>query len=129
MNQIFGFRNLKKKLNPRRKHWIFESNFWLTKVKKLNLTINLSMYLGENPNLSIHPFCWGGNLNSSTLLKVVIQYPSSLEKMTLHVSTYIFGRGWFLWKGWPFIYTSIWEGTEILSIYIWKGMAIHLPIY
>ena len=54
------------------------------------------MYLGENPNLSIHPFCWGENSNSSTLLKVVIQYPSSLEEVTLHVSTFIFGRGWFL---------------------------------
>ena len=35
-----------------------------------------------------------------------------------------------MWKGWPFIYKSIWEGTEIhLSTYIWKGMAAHLPIY
>ena len=42
----------------------------------------------------------------------------------------IFGRGWFLWQGWPLIHKSIWEGIEIhLSTYIWKGMAAHLPIY
>ena len=70
------------------------------------MAINLSMYWGENPNLSIHPFCWGGNSNSSTLLKLVIQYPSSLEKVTLHVSTYI-------WEGMVFV----------------EGMATHLQIY